>query len=48
MTKAMRVPISPINEALNAICQLEERVGWSRSRGRIGASLLAVARVPTR
>lgn len=48
MRDHLAVPARPVNALLRWTCALERRLGFARSAGRPGASLLAVGRVPDR
>ncbi|HTV18654.1 MAG TPA: methyltransferase domain-containing protein [Polyangiaceae bacterium] len=42
----MRTPPYPLNQTLRLACALEARLGFERSRGKPGPSLIVVGRVP--
>jgi 2-polyprenyl-3-methyl-5-hydroxy-6-metoxy-1,4-benzoquinol methylase len=45
MLEAMVVPPAPVNRALAAVCEVERRLGFHASPGKIGSSLIASGRV---
>jgi SAM-dependent methyltransferase len=45
MIRNCRIPSAPVNLAMRWLCALERWLGWSASRNKPGASLLATARV---
>ncbi|HYP90431.1 MAG TPA: class I SAM-dependent methyltransferase [Polyangiaceae bacterium] len=44
MTQALRVPALPVNLALGALARAERAQGLQQARGRVGATILGVAR----
>lgn len=42
MTRALRVPASPVNAVLGLLARVERSLGLKSARGRTGASILAV------
>jgi SAM-dependent methyltransferase len=42
----LRIPSAPVNLAMDLLCRLEASLGFGLSRGRSGASLLAVGSTP--